>query len=451
MAGDRRKAGLDQLSAVDLRTRLASGAVRAIEVAEAHLARIAADEDRVRAWAWHDPGYVRAQAQELDAWRSHGRPTGALHGVPVAIKDIIDTVKIPTENGCALDAGRVPIRDAVVVSRLKQAGALLMGKTATTELAYLDPAPTRNPINPDHTPGGSSSGSAAAVAAGMVPLAIGSQTGGSVIRPASYCGVVGYKPSFGAISRTGMLTQAPSLDTVGVFARTVGDVALLAEVLMGYDPADPATTPGPVPKLFDVAMSEVPVTPALAFVRQPAWDAADEDTRAAFEELTESLGESCIAVDLPSAFGEALHAQRTVQQAELAKSYYGYARRGLDKLGPRLREAIAAGEATLARDYIAALDWPRVLNPALEEIFARFDAIITPAAPGPAPEGLQSTGSAAFNALWTFCGLPAVTIPVLQATNGLPMGVQLVGARGNDGRLLRTARWLAQRLATMEQ
>ena len=220
-----------------LRDRLASGALRASELAEALIARIEAREPEIGAFAWFDADFVREQARRLDAHRQSGRPTGALHGLPVALKDIIDTARIPTENGCALDAGRVPIKDAAIVSRLRSAGALIMGKTVTTELAYMQAGKTRNPHGPAHTPGGSSSGSAAAVADGMVPLAVGTQTGGSVIRPASFCGVTGFKPSFGAIPRTGILMQSPTLDTVGVFAASPLDAALLAEVLMGHGTA----------------------------------------------------------------------------------------------------------------------------------------------------------------------------------------------------------------------
>lgn len=430
-----------------LRERVSSGAMKAVDVAEIYIGQIAAQDKEIKAFAWHDPEYVRAQAQALDTYRQTGRKLGPLHGIPVAIKDIVDTAKIPTENGSKLDAGRVPDQDAFIVSKLKQAGAMILGKTVTTELAFMDPAATRNPHNKNHTPGGSSAGSAAAVAAGMAPLAIGTQTAGSVIRPASFCGVVGYKPSFGAIPRTGILAQAPSLDTVGVFATSVADAALLGEALMGFDPADPATSAGPVPNLFEVASSAPPVTPALAFVRQPAWGDAEAEMQEGFAELIQALGDAVEEIQLPQAFAEALAGQKTIQIAELAKCFYGYARRGADQLGPNLRDGIEAGNKVMARDYIAALDWRQILSPMLAKIFARFDAIVTPAAPGPAPEGLGATGSPAFNSLWTLCGTPAVTIPALEASNGLPMGVQLVGRHGDDARLLRTANWLAQHLA----
>ena len=437
-----------QLDAVEQRDRLASGALRAVELAEACLAEIEARERDVGAWAYLDGDHVLQQAKVLDDHRTRGRATGPLHGLPVALKDIIDTAGIPTENGTVLDAGRKPAEDAYVVRRLKQAGALIMGKTVTTELALRAPGKTRNPHNPAHTPGGSSSGSAAAVAARMVPLALGTQTMGSVIRPAAYCGVVGFKPSFGAIPRSGVLSQAPSLDTVGVFAGSVGAAALLAESLFGHDPDDPATALLPAPRLFETAAAKPPVKPAFAFVRQPAWDSlAAAEMREGFDELREALGGDCDEVELPGVFGDALSQAELVQLAELSKAYDHYARRGRDKLSAEMQKAIDTGGRILAHDYLAALDWPRLLNDALEAVFNRYDAILTPAAPGPAPLGLESTGSPAFNGIWTFCGLPAVTLPLLQAENGLPMGVQLVGRRGDDARLLRTAQCLVHFLS----
>ena len=430
------------LGAADLRDRLASGALRATDVVEAYLTRIAEREPEVQAWAWLDGDHAMEQARALDRHRETGRAIGPLHGLPVGLKDIIDTAKIPTENGCALDRGRVPARDAFVVERLKSAGAIVMGKTVTTELAFLHPGKTRNPHNPAHTPGGSSSGSAAAVGAGMVPLAVGTQTGGSVIRPAAYCGVTGFKPSFGAIPRRGILTQSPFLDTVGVFAKDPRSAALIAEALFGHDEGDPATRPAPHPRLFDTARAAPPVMPTFAFTRPPGWEEADADTKDAFAELVAALGDQVFEVELPKAFEAAASERQRINFAEMARHYHRYGRDGADLLGPETLAALEEGNATTARDYLAALDWKPVLNAALAEILERCDAILCPAAPGPAPEGLASTGSAIFNGLWTFCGTPAITVPVVTASNGLPMGVQLVGRIFDDARLLRTAQWL---------
>jgi Asp-tRNA(Asn)/Glu-tRNA(Gln) amidotransferase A subunit family amidase len=317
-----------------------------------------------------------------------------------------------------------------------------MGKTVTTELAFLHPGKTRNPHNPAHTPGGSSSGSAAAVGAGMVPLALGTQTGGSVIRPAAFCGVTGFKPTFGAIPRRGVLMQSPSLDTLGVFAADPKSAALLAEALFGHDEADPATQAAPHPRLYETAAQKPPVTPTLAFVRPPGWEEADQETKDAFAELVAALGDQVFEVELPGAFSAAAAERQRINFAEMARHYHRYGRDGAELLGPETLAALREGNAIPARDYLAALDWKPVLNAGLAEILERCDAILCPAAPGPAPEGLGSTGSAIFNGLWTLCGTPAVTIPILTAGNGLPMGVQLVGRLHDDARLLRTAQWL---------
>ncbi len=444
--GADQKAMILSLDALTLRDRMGRGALTAVDVAEAYLAQIAAQEPQIHAFAWHDPDFVRHQATEMDRFRQTGRPLGGLHGLPVALKDVIDTARIPTENGCARDAGRVPAQDAAVVRALKAAGAIILGKTVTAELAFQQPGPTCNPHNPEHTPGGSSSGSAAAVAAAMAPLAVGTQTGGSVIRPAAYCGITGYKPTFGAIPRTGVLAQSQSLDTVGVFARTPGDAAMMAEVLFGHDPGDPATAPAPHPQLTATALSDPPLAPVFAAVQPPGWDRAEPEARAALGELAAHLGEQVFPAPLPNAFDRAADERAVINAAEMARNYFTYLRDGRDVLGPKTVEGIEAGNRVMARDYLAALDWARVLCAGLDEIFARCDAILCPAALGPAPRGLGSTGDAIFNGLWTLTGCPAVTIPVFTAENGLPMGLQIVGPKGGDARLLRTARWLWRHL-----
>jgi Asp-tRNA(Asn)/Glu-tRNA(Gln) amidotransferase A subunit family amidase len=438
-------AGLLALGAVELRERLKAGSVRATELTNACLKRIAGMDPQIQAFEWHDPAYAIRQAEAADAYRATGRPLGALHGLPVALKDIIDTAGIPTQNGTPIDAGRTPSRDAHIVQRLKSAGAIIIGKTVTTELAFLFAGKTRNPANTAHTPGGSSSGSAAAVAAGMVPLAIGTQTGGSVIRPAAFCGVTGFLPTTGSIGRTGITPQSPTLDRVGVFARSPQDAALLAEELFGHDPLDKATALQPHPRLLETAQSSPPVKPQFAFVRTPYWAEADPRCQAAMEELAAALGEQCFEAELPEPFAQARAIRERINYAEMSKCYHHYLGKAPDSLSPKLRSTLKAGTLIAAHDYIAALDWPDYLYSGLSEIFQRCDAIITPAAPGPAPAGLESTGDSVFNAIWTLCGTPAVTIPVFES-DGLPMGVQLVGPRAGDGRLLRTARWLAGHL-----
>jgi Asp-tRNA(Asn)/Glu-tRNA(Gln) amidotransferase A subunit family amidase len=423
---------------------LRDGAVSALDVTESCLARITEVDAKVEAWAFLDPEHARAQARALDAARADGRPLGPLHGIPIGVKDIFDTTDMPTEDGTVLHAGRRPHHDCTVVSLLRQAGAVIMGKTVTTELALFTPGKTRNPHDPNRTPGGSSSGSAAAVASGMVPLALGSQTNGSVIRPASFCGVVGYKPTHGLISRRGVLSLSRTLDHVGVFAGSVGDAALLAEILMAYDSGDADMSPRARPELSRMAAEEPPLPPKLAFAKTPVWDQAEQDTQDAFGELVDMLGEAAVEVQLPSIFENAVELHRTIQDAELAVNFAPEYEQGRDQLSARLRGIIEHGQQVLAADYIRALARIPLFNLTLDDIFDRYDAILTPAAPGEAPLGLESTGNPVFCTAWTLLGTPAITLPLLRGSNGMPIGVQLVGLRGNDGRLLRTAQWLSE-------
>jgi Asp-tRNA(Asn)/Glu-tRNA(Gln) amidotransferase A subunit family amidase len=324
-----------------------------------------------------------------------------------------------------------------------------MGKTVTTEYAYYRPGKTRNPHDPSRTPGGSSSGSAAAVAAHMVPGAIGSQTNGSVIRPASFCGVVGFKPTHGLISRNGALELSRTLDHVGVFARSVEDAALLAEQLVGFDEEDPDTRPVARPPFASVAASEPPLPPRFAFVRSALWDQAEPVTREAFGELTDALGESATEVDLGERFGRAVDLHRIVMDVEMAHNLGRDYEKFGDQLSQMLRTLIERGRGHSAVSYMAAQAGIRQLNDALESVFDEYDAILTPAAPGEAP-ALESTGNPIFCSTWSLLGTPAISLPLLASENGLPIGVQLVARRGNDARLLRTARWLVKTLRDKE-
>ncbi|MGH3118991.1 MAG: amidase, partial [Gaiellales bacterium] len=401
----------------------------------------------VQAWAFLDPEHALAQARAAEKWRLLGRPTGPLHGVPVGIKDIIDTADMPTEHGSVLYAGRTPSRDATVVALLRAAGAVIMGKTVTTEFAGRAPGKTRNPHNRAHTPGGSSSGSAAAVAAGMVPLALGSQTTGSTIRPASYCGVYGLKPTHGLIPRHGMFQLSRTLDHVGLLARTLEDLALLLEQCVGHDERDPDTRPRPRVPYRDVAAEEPPLPPMFAFVKTPLWDRVDPDAREAFAELTAHLGERVEEVDLAAA-AEAFELQQIVIDAEMAANLAREWDKGRDRLSASMRTRLERGRQVRAADYLRAVAGIPTLNAGFAELFEqRYDAILTPTAAGTAPAGLESTGDPAFCALWTLCGMPALSLPIMQGANGLPLGVQLVGPRHGDARLLRTARWLVAQVS----
>ena len=444
------KARLADMTAVALRDELARGAVKAVEAAEACLQRVAEREPQVQAFEHLDAGYVLHQAEAADRYRGTGRTLGPLHGVPVGLKDIIDTRDLPTENGTVFDKGRRPREDAAVVDRLREAGAIVFGKTVTTELAVFTPGKTRNPHDVARTPGGSSSGSAAAVGASMVPLAIGSQTNGSVVRPASFCGVVGFKPTRGLISRRGVLAQSGTLDQMGVFSRSVEDAALLVEALCGHDDRDTLTSPAARPDLLATAMSRPPVKPSLAFVRTPVWDKAGDEVREGLGELISALGEPVEEIELPEFFGHAHDWHRKINMAELAHNYARYYDRDPALLSDRLRGMVEEGRAIHAPDYLAALEGIPLLNAGLEQVFDRYDAIITPAAPGEAPLG-EATGDPAFSTIWTYCGVPALTLPLLTGPHGMPVGVQLVGRRLYDGRLLRTARWLMTKLNEQEQ
>ncbi|MPZ47582.1 MAG: amidase [Betaproteobacteria bacterium] len=413
---------------------------------EACIERVQAVDAEVQAWAFFDPDHARAQARALDRSRKEGKPLGPLHGIPVGIKDIVDTADMPTEDGTVLHAGRRPLTDAAVVALLRSAGAVIFGKTVTTEMATYSPGKTRNPHNARHTPGGSSSGSAAAVAAGMVPLAVGTQTNGSVIRPAALCGVVGFKPTHGLVPRTGILRQSRALDTVGVMARSVLDVAAIMECIAGYDAEDPDSRLRARIPFVDIAAEDPPLAPSLAFARTPIWDRVDAESRAAFDELTAHLGDRIETLELPDSLRAAWDWHRTIMEADIASSFTVEYDRGADKLSESLRRQIERGRATLAFDYLDALARIPRLNESFSEVFDRYDAIVTPAAPGAAPEGLANTGDPSFCTLWTLCGMPAITLPLLNAGNGLPIGVQLVGKRGDDARLLRTANWLVQQL-----
>ncbi len=439
---------LHALSAGDAARLVRDGLISSVELVEACLARVRARDGEIQAWAFLDPEHALAQARAADEWRLGGRPLGPLHGVPVGVKDIFDTSDMPTENGSVLHSGRTPSGDSTAVAMLRAAGAVIMGKTVTTEFACGGPGKTRNPHHPAHTPGGSSSGSAAAVAAGMVPLALGSQTGGSTIRPASYCGVFGFKPTHGLIPRHGMFRISRTLDHVGLFARSIEDIALLAEQLVGYDERDPDSRPRARIPYASVACEKPPLPPMFAFVKTPHWDRVDGDAKEAFGELVDRLGDRVEELELSGAALEAYEWHRVIMEAELAANLEREWTRGRDRLSDLLHERIERGRALPALDYLRALERIPDLQDAFAQLFSqRYDAILTPASTGTAPEGLASTGDRSFCTLWTLCGMPALSMPLMQGAKDLPLGVQLVGPAHGDGRLLRTARWLVSHLA----
>jgi Asp-tRNA(Asn)/Glu-tRNA(Gln) amidotransferase A subunit family amidase len=438
---------LTSLTAIEAAELIAEGELTSEAYVGACLDRIAAMDGDVHAFVHIDPDAALAQAQALDQRQREGGPLGALHGVPVGIKDIFDTADYPTECGSPVLKGRRPSEDATAVARLRAAGAVIIGKTVTTECAYFHPGPTRNPHDLTRTPGGSSSGSAAAVAAEMVPLAIGSQTNGSVIRPAAFCGVYGVKPTHGTISRHGAMMLSRALDHVGTFARSIEDSALLLDVLAGYDAQDADTRPVASPEFLAVALDGLDDPPRLAFVRTPVWDKADAATRAAFEAAAEELGDAVEEVALPDDFANAWDDHRVVMATDMAHNLGAMIARGGDSgSSEALRALLAEGAQTSAVRYLGARDNALRYRRGIADLLADFDAIITPATVGVAPVG-EATGSPMFNSLWSLTGLPAVTLPLLTGEGGLPLGLQVVGAPGDDARLLRTANWLVDRLA----
>ena len=437
------------LSASDAARRIRDGVLTSEELVQSCLEHIRALEPKVQAWQFLDEEHALAQARVCDQRKRGGEPIGPLHGVPVGVKDIIDTADMPTENGTVLHEGRTPRDDAAVVRMLRAAGAVILGKTVTTECAYFNPGKTRNPHDAEHTPGGSSSGSAAAVGSGMVPLALGSQTAGSVIRPAAFCGAYGFKPTHGLIPRTGVLALSRTLDHVGLFARSIDDLALLLEQLQGYDERDPDTRPRARIPVRLVAGEEPPLEPMFAFVKTPHWERMDPDAKEAYAELREALGKQVEEVQVFVSGNEPWDWHRTIMEAEMAANLEPLWSEGAEKLSEKLRALLERGKETRALDYQRAL---RRIAPTVEgfdELFMqRYDAIITPPALGTAPKGLASTGDPAFCSVWTLLGMPAITLPLMQGENGLPLGVQLIGRKGYDARLLRTARWLEKKISS---
>jgi Asp-tRNA(Asn)/Glu-tRNA(Gln) amidotransferase A subunit family amidase len=435
------------LSATEAARRIREGTLTSEELVQACLERVREVEPTVQAWTFLDEDYALEQARRADDHKRSGQPIGALQGVPIGLKDIIDTADMATENGTVVHQGRTPREDARVAAVLRAAGAVILGKTVTTECAYFAPGKTRNPHNPEHTPGGSSSGSAAAVAAAMVPLALGTQTNGSVIRPAAFCGVYGFKPTHGLIPRTGILKLSRTLDHVGVFARSLDDIALLAGELLGFDDGDPDTSPRARAPFRAVSAEEPPIPPMLAFIKTPAWERAATDTKEGFAELVQALGDRVEEVELSPSADRAWEWHKTIMESEMAVNLEREWESGRDKLSSQLRDLIERGRQILAVDYQRALNGiPRMVESFDELFMERYDAILTPAAPGSAPKGLGSTGDPAFCSLWSLCGMPAITLPLMQDAAGMPIGVQLVGRRNFDARLLRTARWLVGRV-----
>jgi len=396
----------------------------ALETVEAALAAIQARDQELHAWQAVNADFARRQARALDA----GPPRGPLHGIPVGVKDIFDTADLPTEYGSPIYKGHRPAADAACVAAARAAGAVILGKTVTTEFATMVPAATVHPKNPKHTPGGSSSGSAAAVAAGMVRFAFGTQTVGSIIRPAAYCGVVGYKPSFGTLSRSGMKMGCDTLDTAGVIARSVEDAALLV--------AGSAMRPD----LLEIGDFK---NPELGLCRSPNWRHMSPQGAAAFEAAAKRLADKgARLVDFELDFQELDAAASTILVYEMARALAYEITNHRERVSPMLLERVDSGAAMPYEQYAKAVAYATDCRRRLRDLTGDVDAILTPSATGEAPLGLGSTGNTAMNRLWTLLHGPCVTVPAGNGPGGLPLGVQLVGLSGSDAKTLAVARWV---------
>ena len=435
------------LTATEAVQAIASGHLSSVDLVKSCLAQIADTDASIKAWAYLDPESALAQAAECDRIRKAGLGTGPLHGLPVGLKDVIDTRDMPTQRGTDIFKDRQPEKDARLVERLRESGAVIMGKTVTTELAFVHANDTRNPHNPEHSPGGSSSGSAAAVAACHVPLAVGTQTNGSVIRPASFCGTFGFKPTRGVISRAGVLKTSDSLDQVGCFGRSLEDVALLTDALAGYDQADSCSFARPRPQMRAGAQAEAPVAPDLVWFNLPFNDRLSPDAHEGMEAVLDVLGRRITRMAAADTLANLVAVQARIHEYEICQHQAAVFDANFEDLSSELQLIVARGRKISEAEYTDALAVKASAQTFFDELFVEFDAIIAPCAAGEAPKFGSGTGDPIFCTLWTLAGLPCVSLPLLVGDNNLPIGVQLIGPIEKDDRLLRTARWLQLHLA----
>ena len=431
-----------RLTLADMIRQISRKKLSPVALAESLLKRIDLLEPSLQAWVTIDPKRVLEEARRCEREITRGRIRGPLHGIPLGVKDIFYTAGMRTTAGSKVLADFIPSFDSTAVVRLKRAGAIVLGKTATTEFAHADPAPTRNPWNPEHTPGGSSSGSAAAVATGMCPGALGSQTGGSVLRPAAYCGVVGLKPTYGRISRYGVFPFSWSLDHIGVFTRTVSDAAILLTVLAGYDPQDPTTAREPVSDYTRAPRLSRPPFIGIVqdFYRKNSEAQVWQNTQKALARLKKA-GARVEKVEMPASFPVVHDAHRIVMRTEGAAFHGKFYEKSADLYRPKLRELVEIGSLIPGVHYLAAYRIKREFRRDMDKVMERYDFLLTPSTSSPAPRGLQSTGDAWFQVPWSFSGLPTINLPTGLSQEGLPLGIQLVGQAFGEGKLLAVARW----------
>ena len=427
-------------SATEIAAAVARGDSTALAETEAALARIAAREDKVHAWRYLDADLARANAAAVDA----APAKGALAGAGVGLKDIIDTADMPTENGVDTDKGRQPAEDATAVARLKSAGAVIIGKTVTTECAFLYPRETLNPHDPERSPGGSSMGSGAAVGGGLVPLALGSQTVGSVLRPASFCGAWAMKPSWGLIPRSGMLALSHILDHIGVYGRSAHDLALTIDVLSGDDGCDPASQ-GQAPSRLAAGLTRQPLAkPRFVMLRDYAWPDLEPSSVELFGNLADRL--DAPVVDMPPLYDDIFDVAQDILGRDAAFNLGERFRTASELISPPLREWFVRGFSLSADSYLSRIDALQKMRMAFPSVIGDFDAAIAPVTAGEAPKELSNTGNPKFLLLWTSIGVPAISVPAFKGPAGMPVGVQVIGRRGADLETLRAAQWLGNEL-----
>ena len=422
---------MNKFSAAEAAAAIAAGKLKSEALVAACLERVAQREEQVRAWAYIDPEYALEQARSRD----RGRPKSRLHGIPVGVKDVIDTCDMPTEYGSPIYRGHRPACDAACVAQVRELGGVILGKTVSTEFATRHPNKTRNPRNPAHTPGGSSSGSAAAVADFMVPIAFGTQTSSSIVRPAAFCGVIGYKPTFNLINRAGLKFLSESMDTLGALVRTVPDAALIAEELSGMAPTS-----------FDGVAT---LRPRIGLCRTPYWNEADAATQAAVEAAARRLaaaGARVSEVELDSEFGALAQTQIEVSSYEFFRALTHERTRFPELISESLTARIVAGGKVTRAQYEAGLARTSRSRTRMADIFREFDVLLAPSAPGEAPRGLERTGDPVFGLMWTLMLLPCMTLPCGTGPNGLPLGIQLVAPHGADPALFLAAEWACRAL-----
>lgn len=426
---------LHRLTALDAAAKIAAREISSEEFVRACLEHIRSREDDVRAWQHLDEELALAEARRADAALAADGPSSPLHGVPFGVKDVIDTADLPTEYGSGIYAGHRPEADAACVAAMRRAGAVLMGKTVSTEFATYQPGKTRNPHDPGHTPGGSSSGSAAAVGDAMVPIAFGNQTAGSLIRPAAFCGAAAFKPTHGTVDLAGIFELVPRLDTLGYMARTVADLLAFYRIVRGDEDTAPlADGPGRAPRI--------------GLCRTPYWSLAQPETVEAVESAAARLAELGAEIgecELPPRFADLAQTHTTILCAGLARSMQHIHRGHADEISEKLRGMLDDGAATTAERLVEALAHADGCMMEFPTVTAGWDVLLTPSTPGEAPAGLEATGNPIFQVVWTLLQIPCVTIPWTTGPNGLPVGVQLVGRKGDDDRVLRVANWLHAR------